>query len=298
MPTTLVILAAGMGSRFGGDKQLAAVGPDDATISDYLVYDALRAGFDDVVLVVRQRPNPLEEMIARRFGARLAVRCVEQRLDDIPPGAAVAPRTKPWGTAQAVMAAARDIRGAFAVVNADDLYGPAAFTALAAFLTSAASATTSALVGFPLRATLSPSGGVNRGVCRVDASGMLVGIRETINIEPHEDGGAYRDDAGTLQHLPGDTPVSMNMWAFNPAIGRALEDSFRGFLDAHGQDAKAEYLLPAEVGALVRSGGLRVRVLTGPFEWCGVTYPQDRALVADAIRRRIEHGVYPERLGA
>ena len=300
MAPALVILAAGMGSRYGGDKQLAAVGPGGATISDYLVYDALRSGFGEIVLVIR--PGMQEAMrqgVAARFGARAPVRFVEQRLDDVPAGNwTLAERQKPWGTGQAVLAAARTLTTPFGIVNADDLYGHEAFACLAEFLAGAGPSATFALIGFPLRATLSAHGGVNRGVCRVGQGGMLDRIREVVGIERHDDGGAYRDERGAVHILPGDTPVSMNMWGFTPAITPLLEAGFRGFLEAKARDPKAEFLLPGAIESQVREGTSRVRVLTGPFQWHGVTYPQDRDLVAAAIRDLIGRGIYPEHFGA
>ena len=300
MAPALVILAAGMGSRYGGDKQLAAVGPDGATIADYLIYDALRSGFGEIVLVIRSgMREAMLQGVGARFGARAPVRFVEQRLDDLPRGAwQAAERQKPWGTGQAVLAAARTMTTPFGVVNADDLYGHEAFVALAKFLAGAGAKPTFALVGFPLAGTLSAHGGVNRGVCTVDREGMLQGIREIIGIERRDGGGAYRDEHGAVHAIPGDAPVSMNMWGFTPAIAALLEAGFREFLDASAGNPRAEFLLPSAIEAQVRTGASRVRLLTGPFTWHGVTYPQDRDFVAAAIRDMIARGVYPERLGA
>ncbi len=300
MAPALVVLAAGMGSRYGGDKQLAAVGPGGATIIDYLVFDALRSGFGEIVLVIRPGMEAaMRDGVAARFGKRAPVRFVEQRLDDLPSGAwKTAERQKPWGTGQAVLAAARTITTPFGVVNADDLYGREAFAALGTFLADADGRTTFALVGFPLSATLSANGGVNRGVCRVDQGGMLDRIREVIGIEPHDGGGAYKDADGAVHVLPGHTPVSMNMWGFTPAIVPLLDSGFREFLTAKAGDAKAEFLLPSAIEAQVRAGQSRVRVLTGAFTWHGVTYPQDRDAVAEAIRDLVGRGVYPEQLDA
>jgi hypothetical protein len=301
MAPALVIMAAGMGSRFGGDKQLAAVGPSGETISDYLVYDALRTGFGDIVLVVRDgMQQTIERSLGRRFAGRAALRCVVQRLDDLPPGIDPAThRTKPWGTAQAVIAAARGMNEPFGVVNADDLYGRAAFEALAAFLAHPDSPHTSALVGFPLRSTLSPGGGVNRAVCRTDGRGWLDRIREVTGLVSDGGGGAqYRDDTGTVRALPGDTPVSMNMWGLTPSVVPALESGFHRFLARQAGSPSAEYLLPAAMEEQVRAGTARVRVLPGAARWWGVTYPGDRDTVARAIRTQISEGVYPERLDA
>lgn len=298
MTPALVILAAGMGSRYGGDKQLAQVGPDGSTISDYLVYDALRSGFGEIVMVVREAVREaLAASLLQRFGTRARVRFVIQRLDDLPPGATPPPsRTKPWGTSHAVLTAARELKVPFGVVNADDLYGPAAFKALGDFLTAPQSPDTHALVGFPVKDTLSEHGTVNRGVCRVARNGWLDRIREVKGIEPHDGGAAYRDESGAVHVLPGDTPVSMNMWGFAPSIVPELARCFAEFITRQGQDTEAEYLLPGFVEDMVRGGHARVRVLTGPFKWWGVTYPADRPLVTKAIAELVAAGVYPERL--
>lgn len=294
----LVILAAGMGSRFGGDKQLAAIGPGGATISDYLVFDALRAGFGEIVFVIRDGMAPtLDATVRRRFGARAAIRYVVQRADDLPARApAPAPRAKPWGTGQAVLAAARTIHTPFGVVNADDLYGRAAFTALAAHLGAADASATYALIGFPLRDTLTAAGGVNRAVCEVTADGWLAGLREVTGIERDGDHGRYRSADGLPHRLDGATPVSMNMWGFTPTVAPQLEDGFRAFLATAAANPAAEYLLPDAVARLVGHGQARVRVLAGPFTWCGVTYPPDRDAVAAALARLVAAGEYPERL--
>jgi len=302
MAPALVILAAGMGSRYGGDKHAAAVGPDDATISDYLIYDAIRAGFGAVVLVIRDgMQRQLDETICRRFQGRVAVSYAVQRLEDVPAVHRAPPsasRAKPWGTTHAVLTGARGLTVPFGAVNADDLYGPAAFARLASFLQQPPTADTHALVGFALQETLSPNGAVNRGVCRVNAAGMLDRIREVKGLERQDGGAAYRDEGGAVRVLPGDTPVSMNMWGFQPTVVGALERRFTAFLDRQGGDPAAECLLPATVEDLVRDGTIRVQVLTGPYTWWGITYPADRAVVARAIERLIASGVYPARLDA
>ncbi len=300
MTPALVILAAGMGSRYGGDKHAAAVGPDGATISDYLIYDAIRAGFGEVVLVIRDgMQQQLDETIRRRFQSRVAIRYAVQRLADMPyRHSPPASRAKPWGTTHAVLTAARGLTVPFGAVNADDLYGPAAFECLASYLQQPPTAETQALVGFALKETLSPHGAVNRGVCRVNAEGMLDRIREVKGLEPHDGGAAYKDERGAVRVLPGDTPVSMNMWGFLPTVAAALEQRFTAFLGRQGGDPAAECLLPATVEELVREGKIRVKVLTGPFTWWGITYPADRAVVARAISQLIASGVYPPRLDA
>lgn len=300
MTPALLILAAGLGSRYGahGQKQLAAVGPDGEIIAEYLIFDALRAGFGDIVLVVREGMEAdLGARLRDRFGPAVPVRFAVQRLSDLPGDRAVPEgRTKPWGTTHAVLAGAREITVPFGVVNADDLYGQAAFECLGGYLADPEGA--GALVAFPLSETLSASGGVNRGVCRVSAGGWLDRIREVKDITPHNGGAQYRDEAGALHVLRGDTPVSMNMWGFTPTAVAVLQAQFVRFLDRHGADPTAEGLLPTAVQELVRDGKARVKVLTGPFHWTGVTYPADRAHVAGVIARLIRAGVYPSPLRA
>lgn len=301
MPPALLILAAGLGSRYGadGEKQLAAVGPHGEMISEYLIYDALRAGFGDIVMVIREGMQPaLDTAIRRRFG-NISVRYVVQRLTDLPPGAdARATRRKPWGTAHAVAYAAREIRSPFGVVNADDFYGREAFECLGQFLHQPDDEHTFALIAFPLAGTLSASGGVNRGVCRVGPGGWLDRIREIQGLEPHDGAAQYRDESRALHVLPGDTPVSMNMWGFTPAAVPEFQAGFATFLAQPGSDISGEYLLPTAVEDLVRGGRARVRVLTGPFQWYGVTYPTDRAVVARAVERLVARGAYPAPLRA
>ncbi len=299
---TLVVMAAGLGSRYGGAKQLEAVGPDGATLIDYAVFDALRSGFDDVVLVVRREMEPpLRETVGRRFGAHATVRFAFQEITGVPAGFTVPrDRVKPWGTGQAVLACASLVHAPFAVINADDFYGKAAFDVLATFLrTTSPTESEYAVVGFSLRETLSDTGGVNRAVCRVTGDGWLQGIEETLDIVREGDGGRYHGSSGEVGILAGETPVSMNCWAFTPTVFPLLESGFVEFMQTwgEGQDLKAEYLLPNRVEELIRCGAARVKVLTSSTRWFGVTHRGDKTTVEARIAELIASGEYPARLG-
>jgi len=291
----LVILAAGMGSRFGGMKQLATLGPHGETLMDYSIHDAARAGFESVVFIIRpEMEGAFRELIQARYAGAVPCFTAHQRLDAVPAGTAVPPdRAKPWGTGQAVLAARDVVRGAFAVVNADDFYGRAAYDALARFLSArrGAGLPVFGLVGYPIRETLSPSGGVNRGVIQVAPDGTLESIEEVIDIRD-----ANGTLAGTVHGHPrpvrGDALVSMNMWGFTPEVFDLLDEGFRGFLAA-GPGARGEYLLPTAIQDAVSNGHARVRVLPAGGTWFGVTYPDDAPAVASALRELVGSGVYP-----
>jgi len=301
MPMTapsLLILAAGIGSRYGGLKQIDPVGPSGETIMDYSIYDALRAGFGRIVFVLREEiETAFRQTIAARFEHRIAIDYVFQELDDLPPGFSVPDgRTKPWGTTQAVLAADGVIREPFAVINADDFYGAESFRALAAHLQSATA--DYAMIGFVLRNTLSDFGAVARGVCQVDEHSFLKSIIEMTNIA--RDGSQAKSTAssGAVSELSGDETVSMNMWGFMPGVFAQLEKIFQEFLETHGSDLRAESYLPNTVNRLIDSGQARIRVLPTAGLWFGVTYRQDRACVVESIARLVKAGVYPERLWA
>ena len=295
---SLLVLAAGRGSRYGGLKQIDPVGPGGETIMDYSIYDALRAGFGKIVFVLRKEIEAaFREIIAARFEHRIAIDYVFQELDDLPPGYLVPDgRTKPWGTTQAVLSADGAIREPFAVINADDFYGVESFRALAAHLQSATAEY--AMVGFVLRNTLSDFGAVARGVCQVDENGFLKNIVEMTNIARDGSQAKSTDSNGGVSPLSGDETVSMNMWGFTPSVFSQLERVFQEFLDAEGTDLRAESYLPHAVNRLIESGQARVRVLPTAGSWFGVTYRQDREHVEDNIGRLVRAGIYPERLWA
>jgi NDP-sugar pyrophosphorylase family protein len=281
----LVVLAAGLGSRYGGLKQLDAVGPSGATLMEYSLYDARRAGFEETVFVIRPDMEATFRGYASRFDGRIPWQTVLQRLEDVPSGVTIPPgRAKPWGTAQALLAAAPLLHGPFAVINADDFYGAEAFAALATFLRDAAGSQppSFALVGYRLRDTLSRAGPVNRGVCRIDDGGWLQSIEEVTAI----DGG--RDP---------DAIVSMNLWGFTPAVFEQLREGWLGFFK-RGVDERIEYSLPTLVRELLASAVCRVRVLEPTSRWFGITHQADRPGVAAALRTLVAEGRYPERLWA
>jgi hypothetical protein len=299
MTLTLVVLAAGIGRRYGGPKQIERVGPGGATLLDYAAHDARRAGFERVVLVVREgMEGDVREVVGDRIARRMPVTyAVQDRA--LPPGFVPPPgRAKPWGTGHATLAAARIVDGPFAVVNADDFYGAGSYRLLADHLRRPQSGATPefALVGYPLEVTLSPDGPVSRGVCEVDGSSHLVSIREVLKIERQGTSAGWLDDQGRWQQLPGSTPVSLNFWGFTPALTPALEEGFARFLAQNATSTTAEYFLPAAVQTLVSSGAVRVRVLAGGGPWSGLTYPGDRPRLSALLESLVARGDYPSEL--
>jgi NDP-sugar pyrophosphorylase family protein len=292
MKPTLLILAAGKGSRYGGLKQLDPVGPDGATIMDYSIYDAARAGFGKVVFVIRRDFAPqFEREIGARTARHLPVDYAYQELADVPAGFSVpADRQKPWGTGHAVRSARSVINEPFASINADDFYGRDAFERMARHLERGPDV---ALVGYRLRATLSDHGGVARGVCELDANGALRTVREYLTIERRGDGAL---DRASGRALTGDELVSMNFWGFAPSIFAVLDQAFANFMRAEGGRPEAEFLLPAVVDELVRRQAARVLVLPSDEAWFGVTYPADRAGVVAKLAELTAAGAYPRSL--
>ena len=293
----LVVLAAGMGSRYGGLKQIDPVGPAGETLLDYAIFDAVRAGFGEVIFVIRR---DIEEAFVNGVGAKyvdidgVSVRYAFQELDDLPDGFHLPTgRQKPWGTAHAVLAACDLVHGPFAVINADDFYGAHAFAMLSEQLS--APSDDYAMVGFVLRETLSAHGSVTRGLCRT-AGNFLAKIVEISNIEPDGNGATYPSGSGGGCRLSGDETVSMNFWGFPGTIVSRLEEGLIQFLQQNLEDLNSEYLLPDVVDRLIVDGDVRVRVLRGGGPWFGVTYQQDRETVIRNIRELIDGGAYPERL--
>jgi NDP-sugar pyrophosphorylase family protein len=293
---TLLVMAAGLGSRYGGLKQLDPVGPSGETIIDYSIYDAVRAGFSKVVFVIRKDIEAaFRETVSARFSSCIDVDCVFQELDSLPPGFTPPPgRTRPWGTAHAVLVAADAIQTPFTVINADDFYGAHSLRLLAQHLSSGSP--DYAMVAFPLRNTLSPFGTVSRGICEVDSGGYLHGILERTRIAPDGPHARNTDPDGYITRLTGDELVSMNIWSFTPAIFPQLRAYFARFLTEHPNDLTAEAYLPSFVNALVVAGRARVRVLQTPDPWFGITYREDLPRVAASIRALVAAGHYPERL--
>jgi dTDP-glucose pyrophosphorylase len=295
---TLLVLAAGMGSRYGGLKQIDPVGPADETIIDYSIYDAMRAGFGKLVFVIRKDiEQQFKEIVGARFEKRIAVEYVFQELDKLPPGCSLpAGRTKPWGTTHAILMAADTIREPFAAINADDFYGAEAYRLLAQHLTSGT--TDYAMVGFILRNTLSKFGSVARGVCRVDENNHLKSVVEMMKIEPDGGGAKNTDAAGQITKLTGEEAVSMNFWGFTPALFPQLKTQFEAFLKKSGNELKSECYIPSTVNDLVVVGQAKVKVLRTNDFWFGVTYREDRPQVVESIRQLIAQGKYPEKLWA
>ena len=297
---TLLVLAAGMGSRYGSLKQMDGVGPNNEAIIDYSVYDAIRAGFGKVVFVIRHsfEKEFREVFSAERFGGRIAVEFVFQELDYLPEGASVPEgRVKPWGTNHAVMMAADAVHEPFAVINADDFYGADAYRTIYAELQRLPKAGAAAMVGYLLKNTVTAHGTVSRGVCHVK-DGYLSDIRETLKIALLRDGVIRDEDTGAV--LDGDTVVSMNFWGFSPLYLRELARRFPAFLDENlpRNPLKCEYFLPLVVTELIEENKAKIQVLRSTDKWFGVTYREDKPLVVEAIARKTAEGQYPENLWA
>jgi hypothetical protein len=300
-PLTLLVLAAGMGSRFGGLKQLEAVGPHGETVMDYAVFDAMQAGFTRVVFVIREDFAPLfKARIGSRYADRVPVAYALQDLHDVPPGFTVPPgRTRPWGTAHAVLAARSLLNGPFAVVNADDFYGRDAYLQVAAHLRQAAPTGSvkaqHCMAGYRIGRTLSAHGGVNRGICHSEA-GRLLSVEEHTDIALDTEGRCRgRRLDGTPVVIAPDALASMNCWGFTPAILPQLAAAFARFLADGGTTANAECYIPSVVDQLIQAQAADCRVLETDGRWFGVTFPQDKALCVDAIRQLVLAGVYPAR---
>ncbi len=298
---TLLIMAAGMGSRFGGLKQIVPVGDHGEIIMDFSLFDAWRAGFRKVVFVIkREREEDFRAVLGSHLDGRMEMCFAYQEMEDLPAGFTVpAGRSKPWGTAHAVRAARDLIHEPFAVINADDFYGRTAFSALYGFLSSDGPASEHAMVGYRLRNTVTEHGHVARGVCesRGDA---LVSVTERTHIEKRGDHAAYTEDGVRFTDLPGDTLVSMNFWGFRPSMMEAVDRRFEDFLrnDAPRSPEKAEYFLPSVVSAEMAAGRASVRLLPCEEKWYGVTYREDLPDVVRAVTEMKAAGLYPASLWA
>ncbi|MBP7831148.1 MAG: nucleotidyltransferase [Kiritimatiellae bacterium] len=299
MKPTLMIMAAGVGSRYGGLKQLDPVGPGGEIIMDYSVFDALRAGFGRVVFVIRRSiEKDFRDAIGSRFESRVDTAYAFQELDRLPAGFAVpADRQKPWGTGHAMLVARDLVPGPFAVINADDFYGAGAFQLLGDYLRACpAVGHDYAMVGYTLRDTLSDHGTVTRGICDCDDRLYLRRIVETAKVARDGRRAVTADAAGQPQALTGDEWVSMNAWAFTPTIFDHLDREFGLFLKKQGADPKAEFFIPGVVGSLIGEGRVRVRVLPGTGRWFGITYREDKPSIVAALQDMVSQGQYPARL--
>ncbi|MDE6901012.1 MAG: NTP transferase domain-containing protein [Oscillospiraceae bacterium] len=302
----LVVLAAGMGSRYGGLKQMDSVGSCGQCLIDYSIYDARRAGFEKVIFVInRELEADFRALVGSRISRGMEVRYAFQEMEDMVGDVPIPPsRTKPWGTTHAVLAARELIDGPFAVINADDYYGPEAYRVLYDYLahhTDRPDCFQYAMVGYYLGKTLSDNGGVTRGVCRINRDGLLESIVEQQNIEREGEGGRFTtDDGQNWNHLSGETLVSMNFWGFQRSFLEEARERFplllRRALGHHPE--KGEVQLPVMVADMLDRGRAQVRVLSSGEKWFGVTYREDKPKVVEALRKKTEQGLYPEDLWA
>ncbi len=297
MKPTLLVLAAGMGSRYGGLKQLDGVGPHGETIMDYSIYNAIQAGFGKVVFVIRKDfEKDFNEKILSKYKGHIPVEVAFQSLDDVPEGFTVPEgRTKPWGTNHAIRAARNVIDEPFAVVNADDFYGREAFVEIARRLMEGHDGYS--MVAFQVGNTMTENGTVSRGVCSLDAEGNLSTVveRTAIGFDSNHDI-HFTDEEGKEQFLEPATPVSMNLWGFNPDYFEFTEREFKKFLSERGSELKSEFYIPAVVDTLIKNGEKSVKVLTTPSQWFGVTYAEDRPGVVERLASLHAAGEYPDKL--
>ena len=296
MKPTLLVLAAGMGSRYGGLKQMDGVGPNGEIILDYSVMDAIRAGFGKVVFVIRHTfADQFKARInAEHYGNKIAVEYVYQELDKLPAGFSVPEgREKPWGTNHAILMAKDAIHEPFAIINADDFYGRDAFQVMADHLRTLEGKDGSyCMVGYRLENTLSENGTVSRGVCQTDDKGLLVGMTERTAIGRTANGIEYKDTDGSMHPLPADATVSMNLFGFTPDYFAKSEALFVDFLKEHGQELKSEYYIPFAVNTFIADGRATMTVLKTTAQWFGVTYKEDRPMVVDRLKKLHDQGVY------
>lgn len=299
MKPTLFILAAGMGSRYGGLKQLDGLGPSGETIMDYSVYDALQAGFGKIVFVIRHSfQKEFKEKVASKYENQIPIEIVFQELDDLPNGFTLNPeREKPWGTNHALIMGKDAISEPFGIINADDFYGRESYQLLAKQLENMAGQRQNyCMIGYLLGNTLSESGSVARGVCEVNEDSYLMKIVERTQIERIDGVPCYKDEDGTWKKLTDTTPVSMNMWGFTPDYFDLSEKNFIDFLEKNRNNPKAEFLIPTLVNELVQKKEIKVKLINTPSNWFGVTYAKDRPEVVQKIQELINDNIYPTKL--
>ncbi len=298
MKPVILVLAAGMGSRYGGNKQLDAVGPNGETIIDYSIYDARRAGFGKIVFVIRRN---IEEQFIEQFVKPMKgvidIDYVFQDIDDLPAGLKPDPdRTKPWGTSHAILVAKEKIKEPFGVINSDDYYGLEAYKILYDFLTGNNDDNNFCIIAYKMGNTLSDHGDVNRGVCKVDNKGQLVDIVETREIVKRKDGIFAPAADGGMKQFREDDIVSMNLWGFKTSCFKYLEDEFIRFINRNSSNIKAELDIPTSMDVYVKKGEIAIDVLMTDSKWMGVTYQNDKPFVIEGIKKMISEGVYPEKL--
>jgi UTP-glucose-1-phosphate uridylyltransferase len=297
MKPTLLVLAAGMGTRYGGNKQLDQVGPSGETIIDYSIYDAIRAGFGKIVFVIRR---DIEDQIKERFvdklKGKIEVDYVFQEITNLPEGVTVSPeRQKPWGTSHAILVTEKAIKEPFGVINADDYYGVDSFRILRDFLIDDKDPNCYCIVGYKMGNTLSEHGHVNRGVCGVE-NGLLKDIVETRQIEKTPTGAKAPGPDGKDLIFTGNEVVSMNLWGFKPSCYSFLGSEFRNFLNKSGMDPKSELDIPTSIDKFVKNGEITIKILMSNEHWFGVTYREDKPFVVESINKMISRGVYPSKL--
>ncbi|MGE5424168.1 MAG: nucleotidyltransferase family protein [Syntrophothermus sp.] len=300
MKPTLLILAAGMGSRYGGLKQIDPIGPSGEAIIDYSIYDAIQAGFGKVVFIIKESiEKEFNEVIIKDLRDRIRIECVFQEIWKVPEETVIpADRKKPWGTGHAVLMAKDVISEPFAVINADDFYGRAAFNAVAAYYQdwSPNRVNDYSMVGYEIHNTLSEFGAVSRGVCIPDEQNFLTEVIERTKIERTPSGIAYVDEQNKPVIIPENTIVSMNFWGFTPSFFNYLDTGFREFLKNNSNDPKSEYYIPTAVNNLIHSRTASVKILTSDAQWFGMTYPEDRPHVVEMIKSLVASHQYPEKL--
>lgn len=300
MKPTLFVLAAGMGSRYGGLKQLDGLGPNGETIMDYSIFDAIRGGFGKIVFVIRKDfEEDFRNIVLKKYENHIPVEVVFQSLDKLPEGYTCPEgRVKPWGTNHAVLMGKNVIKEPFAVINADDFYGRDSFAVLGKYLSELPEGSTNkySMVGFRVGNTLSESGTVARGVCSADAEGNLATVVERTEIMRIDGVVSYKDENGEWVGIEDNTPVSMNMWGFTPDYFKYSEEYFTEFLDANKENLKAEYFIPLMVNKLVNENTASVKILDTTSKWFGVTYAADRQSVVDKIQELVNAGEYPSKL--
>ena len=300
MKPTLLVLAAGMGSRYGGLKQLDQVGPSGETIIDYSIFDAIRAGFGKVVFIIRRDiEEAFKTALGSRYEGKIAVDYAFQQLDILPKGFSVPEgREKPWGTGHAVYVAKELINEPFAVINGDDFYGRNGFQLLADYLCQAKDGDKAdfSMCGFIMRNTLSDNGSVSRGVCELDFAGNLTEVVEHTKLERNAKAAKSFMSNGSVIDFSGDEIVSMNMWGFTPSLFEYMDDMFVDFLKKSGQEMKSEFFIPLVADNLIKQGKATVKVMTSNDEWFGITYKEDKAFVVSSIRKLVEQGIYPDKL--
>src|SRR5476651_2782374 len=299
MKPTLLILAAGMASRYGSMKQVDGFGPNGETIIDYSIYDAIKAGFGKISFIIREEfADNFKAIFEPKLAGRVETDYVFQSYDLTQFGIdKVVERAKPWGTAHAVLAARNAVCEPFCVINADDYYGYDAFEKMAAFLTTEANDHHYSLVGYEIGKTLSDYGSVSRGVCDIDASGNMVGVNERTEVYPKE-GRIYYKDATGEHELPENSRVSMNFWGFTPAVFKQSEEMFKKFVDANSGNPKSEFFIPLVADELIKTGVADFKVIPTSSKWFGVTYKEDKPIVQASISALVENGTYPSNLWA